>query len=96
MRHSLAFETGRVYFLKDAPWLEDLLKELLGFPGVNHDDQVDSITQALSWGESRNFEAARRSIRNERPRSPHRRIRRSSSRYIGGINDIVRDAGYPL
>jgi len=31
------------------PWLDDLKAELLGFPNVKHDDQVDSVTQALTW-----------------------------------------------
>jgi predicted phage terminase large subunit-like protein len=44
-----------VHFPEDAPWLGELMAELLGFPGVRHDDQVDSISQALafiSWRES--------------------------------------------
>jgi hypothetical protein len=28
---------------------DGLKAELLGFPNVRHDDQVDSVTQALSW-----------------------------------------------
>ena len=43
------FESGSVYFPEDAPWMDDLLKELLGFPNTRHDDQVDSITQFLQW-----------------------------------------------
>src|SRR6476469_9816919 len=31
------------------PWLDELMAELLGFPGVRHDDQVDSISQALAF-----------------------------------------------
>jgi phage terminase large subunit-like protein len=40
---------GAIWFPKDAPWLNSLKAELLGFPNVKHDDQVDSISQALSW-----------------------------------------------
>jgi hypothetical protein len=29
--------------------MPDLVFELLGFPQVRHDDQVDSIAQALTW-----------------------------------------------
>jgi phage terminase large subunit-like protein len=39
----------------DAAWLGELMLELLGFPGVRHDDQVDSVSQALAfirWRES--------------------------------------------
>jgi predicted phage terminase large subunit-like protein len=43
------FESGRVYFPSDAPWLADLLKELLGFPSSKYDDQVDSVSQYLGW-----------------------------------------------
>jgi predicted phage terminase large subunit-like protein len=32
-----------------APWLEDLRTEILAFPHGVHDDQADSISQALSW-----------------------------------------------
>jgi predicted phage terminase large subunit-like protein len=43
------FHAGVVHFREDAPWLGDLMSELLGFPGVRHDDQVDSISQALAF-----------------------------------------------
>ena len=49
-------------FREDAPWLDDLVAELLGFPGVRHDDQVDSVSQALAfitWRQSLNTPAAR-------------------------------------
>jgi predicted phage terminase large subunit-like protein len=46
---SAQFEAGSVFFPKTAPWLSGLKAELLGFPNVRHDDQVDSVTQALSW-----------------------------------------------
>jgi len=46
---SAKFEAGAVFFPKAAPWLGPLKAELLGFPNVKHDDQVDSVTQALSW-----------------------------------------------
>jgi len=38
-----------VYFPVSAPWLDELLIEPLAFPGVAHDDQVDSMSQALSF-----------------------------------------------
>lgn len=34
---------------REAPWLEDYIKELTGFPGTKFDDQVDSTTQALDY-----------------------------------------------
>jgi len=32
-----------------AAWLEDYVYELCGFPGLKHDDQVDSTSQFLAW-----------------------------------------------
>jgi predicted phage terminase large subunit-like protein len=42
------FHAGSVHVREDAPWVGDLVAELLGFPGVRHDDQVDSVSQALA------------------------------------------------
>jgi predicted phage terminase large subunit-like protein len=42
------FHGGAVHLREDAPWVGDLVAELLGFPGVRHDDQVDSVSQALA------------------------------------------------
>jgi predicted phage terminase large subunit-like protein len=44
---SAKFENGQVCFPKEAPWLRDLEDELFAFPSGRHDDQVDSISQAL-------------------------------------------------
>jgi predicted phage terminase large subunit-like protein len=46
---SAQFEAGSVFFPSKAPWLSSLKAELLGFPNVKYDDQVDSVSQALSW-----------------------------------------------
>ena len=46
---SAKFEGGRVFFPKQAPWLADLELELFAFPHGRHDDQVDSISQALGY-----------------------------------------------
>ena len=43
------FEEGRVFLPASAPWLEDYVYELCGFPGLKHDDQVDSTSQFLAW-----------------------------------------------
>ena len=42
-------EAGRVFLPEHAPWLDDLLDELMMFPSGPHDDQVDSMTQALAY-----------------------------------------------
>jgi predicted phage terminase large subunit-like protein len=44
---SAKFQNGQVFFPKEAPWLRDLEDELFAFPSGRHDDQVDSISQAL-------------------------------------------------
>ena len=59
---SAKFESGRVF--PRASWLADLETELFSFPASRHDDQVDSISQALAheisygWNENnlRNLE----------------------------------------
>jgi len=42
-------EAGKVYLPESAPWLNDYVDELAGFPTAVHDDAVDSTTQALNW-----------------------------------------------
>jgi predicted phage terminase large subunit-like protein len=42
------FYAGQVLFPKGAPFLPELERELLAFPHGKHDDQVDSISQALN------------------------------------------------
>jgi len=49
---SAKFESGRVFLPERAPWLEDLEAELFAFPQSRHDDQVDSISQALANAET--------------------------------------------
>jgi len=45
---SAKFQSGQVLFPNAAPWLADLEAELFAFPMGRHDDQVDSISQALA------------------------------------------------
>jgi predicted phage terminase large subunit-like protein len=44
---SAKFEAGQVFLPEKALWLPDLEAELFAFPGSRHDDQCDSISQAL-------------------------------------------------
>jgi len=46
---SVKFASGKVHLPRQAPWLEEYIREVTGFPGVKHDDQVDSTTQALDY-----------------------------------------------
>ncbi len=50
---SARIEAGQVFLPKDAPWLGDLLNELLAFPKGKYDDQVDSVSQFLNWMSAR-------------------------------------------
>lgn len=50
---SLIIEQGKVFFPKEAPWLGDLLNELLRFPQTQFDDQADSVSQYLNWDRER-------------------------------------------
>ncbi|WP_228748265.1 phage terminase large subunit [Bradyrhizobium sp. BR 10289] len=43
------FEAGLVHFPRNAPWLSAFEAELLAFPQARHDDQVDSLSQALAF-----------------------------------------------
>jgi predicted phage terminase large subunit-like protein len=45
---SAKFEAGQVFFPERAHWLADLESELFSFPAGRHDDQCDSISQALN------------------------------------------------
>jgi len=47
------FEAGSVLFPSEGWWLSDLISELLAFPSGRHDDQVDSLSQALTWNMER-------------------------------------------
>lgn len=42
-------EAGKVYVPYAAPWLAEFELEMMNFPHAKHDDQVDSVTQFLSW-----------------------------------------------
>jgi predicted phage terminase large subunit-like protein len=50
---SAKIEAGHVYLPAEAPWLADFVNEVLGFPYAGHDDQIDSLSQFLSWVSSR-------------------------------------------
>jgi len=44
---SAKFEAGQALLPERAPWLADFESELFAFPGVKHDDQCDSVSQAV-------------------------------------------------
>jgi len=45
---SAKFQSGLVFLPERAHWLADFEAELFAFPGSRHDDQCDSVSQALS------------------------------------------------
>jgi predicted phage terminase large subunit-like protein len=49
MTVSALIESGRVFLPNMAPWLPEFEVEVAGFPNAVHDDQVDSMTQALDY-----------------------------------------------
>lgn len=46
---SAVIEAGRVLLPRQASWLGDFRNEILAFPNGKHDDQVDSMSQFLTW-----------------------------------------------
>jgi hypothetical protein len=54
---SRKFEDGTVLLPKQAPWLAELEAELFAFPHTRHDDQVDSISQALAYEPATYYDA---------------------------------------
>ena len=46
---SAVIEAGHVLLPERAPWLDDFLLEVLAFPYGRYDDQVDSLSQFLTW-----------------------------------------------
>jgi predicted phage terminase large subunit-like protein len=42
-------EAGDLLIPSEAPWLATFKAELLGFPSTRHDDQVDALSQLMSW-----------------------------------------------
>ena len=42
-------EAGNIYLPTFTSWVAELIEELAGFPNATHDDQVDALTQALTY-----------------------------------------------
>lgn len=58
--------SGKVCLPENAPWLPVLKRELLGFPNLTHDDQVDSVTQFLHWVMGRHARVATSTTKGRR------------------------------
>jgi predicted phage terminase large subunit-like protein len=50
---SAMVEAGKLALPTHAPWLTDFEMELMTFPNAANDDQVDALTQFLSWSKQR-------------------------------------------
>ena len=61
--------SGVAKFPREAPWLDELRREMTSFPGGKHDDQVDSISQFLNYAVDRR---GRRLVRPDDYRPPGR------------------------
>ena len=48
-QHTATIEAGNVFLKTAAGWLEELELEIARFPRGRHDDQVDSMSQALDY-----------------------------------------------
>lgn len=46
---SSKIEAGQIHLPFEAPWLQDFETEMMQFPNGKFDDQVDSVSQFLSW-----------------------------------------------
>ena len=46
---SARIEAGQVLIPDSASWLGEFQREILSFPHGRHDDQIDSVSQALGW-----------------------------------------------
>jgi len=47
--HTAALEAGKVLLPENAPWLDEFRSEILAFPHGRHDDQVDALSQIMTW-----------------------------------------------
>ena len=43
------FDSGKVYLPTNASWVDDFIHELTAFPSAKFDDQVDAMSQALTY-----------------------------------------------
>ena len=59
-----------------APWVKDFVHELLTFPVARHDDQVDTMTQALSYLKGKNMDKFVKAMQNVAASAPRSVIRR--------------------
>ncbi len=57
--HAAKIEAGHVHLPERASWLGDFHAELMAFPDGRFDDQVDSLSQFLTWCDERRLKTVR-------------------------------------
>jgi predicted phage terminase large subunit-like protein len=57
--HTATLEAGKVFVKAGAPWIDDFRTEVLAFPHGRHDDQVDALSQLMTWDAERRIPKAR-------------------------------------
>lgn len=67
-------EGQRFYLPQSAPWLTDWETEVYSFPAAAHDDQIDSLSQALDYLGRENGLAVWRVIAEQRNHGPQRPV----------------------
>ena len=65
--HTASLEAAKVFLREDARWLDEFRRELSAFPHGKHDDQVDALSQLMTWDEER-----RKRTYGSRPMWPER------------------------
>jgi len=68
-------ESGRVFLPDQAPWRRDFMDEV-SFPAAPHNDQVDTMTQALNYLREHQYEPFRYQPLPQLPSSPWLETRR--------------------
>jgi predicted phage terminase large subunit-like protein len=76
---SAKFASGLVFLPEQAAWLADLEAELFAFPGSRHDDQCDSVSQALADSSAVPMKISAEALAASRIRRPW--MRRYDSHY---------------
>jgi predicted phage terminase large subunit-like protein len=76
--------SGEVLLPREAPWLDDLRREVIGFPNSRYDDQVDSLSQFLIWTRER---LGRALVRDHNERMEERRRQRQAAGIDEGEDD---------
>ena len=51
--HTASLEAAKVFLPEGAAWLDEFRSEVLAFPNGKHDDQVDALSQLMTWHEER-------------------------------------------